>query len=173
MNIYLAAASSERALAASFMRRLEAAGHSIAMDWTVDMDERAEAGLSDADLTDDERETYARADLEAVEVCDLLWLLAPEGTSIGAWIEFGHALASLKATVVSGPHGRTIFSTLANERFATHEEAFAAICEPAPSYCLVTGCGRAAVYRSARRVSGPPGWCAEHALPNDVEVSER
>lgn len=121
MKAYLCGAFSERARVKAMMSRLREAGIEISFDWTAD----PPPGVTcDADLTAEQRSTYARADLRGVELADVVWLLAPESTSRGAWVEFGYALAVQAITIVSGPAWRSsIFTEVANHTFESDEEA--------------------------------------------------
>jgi hypothetical protein len=129
VKVYVAGSSGERTLVSSFMRRLEAAGHTITKDWTEAVEAKALAGRVDSDLSDEERAMHAQADLDGIDAADVVWLLAPASGSTGAWVELGYAFGLLTCTVVSGAHRRTIFGALANQCFDDHESAFRWILE--------------------------------------------
>ena len=137
-RIYLAGASKEIALCEGYRDRLKAAGHEITEDWMVAI---RGAVAADSVLPKEERARCARMDLAGVSLADIFWLVVPEGTSLGVWVELGYALAFKKQyrysgglgveeplVVVSGPW-RSIFQDLADRTFATHEEAFAFLTE--------------------------------------------
>jgi nucleoside 2-deoxyribosyltransferase len=81
-------------------------------DWLAAI---AQAGNANHGLSDPERRDYATADLCAVKACDVLWLLAPETVTRGAWLETGYALALGKRVVVSGNGTQSIFCALGYE----------------------------------------------------------
>lgn len=125
--IYLAGASKELSLCETLRDRLTAAGHRVTRNWMADV--RANAHRTDADISRDERRAFARADLDGVAACNVFWLVTPEGSSLGSWVELGYALRRADESqfplepviVVSGPW-RSIFGDLADYSFATHEE---------------------------------------------------
>jgi nucleoside 2-deoxyribosyltransferase len=133
VRIYLAGASANIAVCEYWMAQLRTRGHTITLDWTVPIRENAAAGRTDAALSVVEKRHYARADLDAIKSADMVWVLAPAGPSTGAWVEMGYALA-LRPTslapwlVVSGPHDRCIFASLASQTFSDHAQAFDWIC---------------------------------------------
>lgn len=95
------------------MREVIAAGCVITLDWLAEVEA---AGVSDDGLNDCDRRRYARADLDAIDRADVVWLLAaPYGR--GSWVELGYALSRQKRVIVSGPEARrSIFCALAIER---------------------------------------------------------
>lgn len=115
-KVYLAASSLEIARVRRCQRALANAGHVLALDWLTPILDNAAVGKLDASLPDDEAALHAWTDLEAVRTADVLWLLAPEQQTRGAWVELGFAIAMGKLTIVSGPAMRcSIFA-----RCATH-----------------------------------------------------
>ena len=131
-HIYVAGASAEAELCASWMRRLEAAGHVITLDWTVDVLANRALGVPDDALSWKDRYDYAHADLAAVLAADFLWVIAHASGGCGQRVELGIALGLRETRMqyrpriaVSGPV-RTIFGALVDE-YTTHEAAFAAI----------------------------------------------
>lgn len=92
----------------------------------------------DANLSPADRKRFALADLDDVLSADIVWLLAANDKgACGSWVELGAALAArrirgmpIPELVVSGPKwNRTIFTELADETFATDEEALAYVLE--------------------------------------------
>lgn len=76
MKIYVAASSRDLNRARTVMRALEAAGHTIALDWTLTMDEAAANGWkTDRDVPDDFAIRCAERDLEAIYTADAFLLL--------------------------------------------------------------------------------------------------
>lgn len=125
MRFYLSGASAEVALCQSWIRKLEAKGHECTHDWTASV--IANTGKPDAELSDKERSDFAYADLHGVENADVFWLLVPPvGRSAGAWVELGAALTceSMPKVVASGDIKRSIFTSVADVCFSTHEAAF-------------------------------------------------
>lgn len=127
MNIYVAGSSLEVALIEEYMRRLRAAGHIITHDWTVPVRESAQ--IAQRDLTEADRWRHARADRQGVLDADIFWMLIPTTPSSGAWVELGIAAGGGRPglSIVSGDWRRSIFTSLADQRFDTHAEAFAFI----------------------------------------------
>lgn len=126
-SIYLAGASSEAAMVRHYAASLEAAGWVVVHDWWTDFLERGCVPGRDCDLSPEKRRACAREDLAAVRRASVVWLLVPEGDSIGAWVEFGAAL-TLGASghvLVSGCCDRTIFTEAADRCFASHADALA------------------------------------------------
>jgi nucleoside 2-deoxyribosyltransferase len=125
--IYLAGASAEIDTCKRCMRALREAGHVVTFDWTAAISERATAGLSDRDLTPEERRMFAGLDLKGVTDADLIWVLAPQppNASTGCWAELGYALALGPYIVVSGSWQRCIFTDLADQCFDDHDAALA------------------------------------------------
>lgn len=105
-SVYVAAASSEWERAKLCMDWVREQPHlDLAYDWVADViRERVEGGRSDSDLTKEQQHRLAWKDMEAVKDCDVLWLLVPRNgeITVGAWVEFGGALALQKRVIVSG-----------------------------------------------------------------------
>jgi len=120
MKIYLAGASKEIDLCESFRDRLRAAGHVITYDW---MRELRCCPVADHDLSHEARMQYALDDMRGVLSAHLVWLLVPENTSAGCWVELGIALGRGDLVAVSGSWSRCIFADLAAYRFSDHESA--------------------------------------------------
>lgn len=113
LRVYVAGASAEPERVRWAMDAVRDAGAAVTLDWLAPI----EAGVpANTGLSDAERRQYARADLDAVVSSDVLWLLAPEAPSAGAWVELGHALRCHVVVIVSGPaRKRSIFAALAVE----------------------------------------------------------
>jgi len=98
----------------------------LTLDWVAMVEA---AGSANEGLTDDQRCYYAHADLHAVGLADVLWLLAPSPSapSTGAWVELGYALRAAPRVIVSGPaRTRSIFCAL-GEEYDSDDEAWTAI----------------------------------------------
>jgi hypothetical protein len=123
-SIYVAAASAEIDLAERCMAELRRHGWRITADWCAEM---RNAG-PDHGLPHWRQQHHTRADLAGVAEADVLWLLsaAPGTETRGAWVELGYALRGNGRIVVSGE--QSLFTSLAHERFETHEEALARLC---------------------------------------------
>lgn len=125
MRVYVAGASREMDRCAAAMALVRELGGTITCDWVEAI--RASGSPANEGKTDEERRADATEDLKGVSDADVLWLLAPEGTSAGAWTELGYALALRSTTrhhesgrplriVVSGrASARSIFAALADE----------------------------------------------------------
>lgn len=88
----------------------------LAHDWLAAI---AEAGSANHGLAQWQRREHAMADLRDVERCDLLWLLAPETITRGAWAELGAASVLRKRIIVSGVYDQSIFCALAHVELRT------------------------------------------------------
>jgi hypothetical protein len=135
VNVYLAAASESLAIAGGFMDRLEAAGHRVHR-WDREVAAVRAAGKTDRDLSRSDRLHASAGDLQGIEDADVFWLLVPTEPSVGAWVEFGYALACAVETggekpqlVVSGDAARSIFLSQGHETFPDHETALRWILE--------------------------------------------
>lgn len=121
MRIYVAGSSKERERARRAMRAVREMGHAVSHDW-LSVIERA--GAANEGLSIEAQLRVAAGDLAAVDQSHLLWLLAPETESRGAWVEYGYALALGVQCIVSGPEsGRSIFSRLAVAVLPSDDEA--------------------------------------------------
>lgn len=129
MRIYLAGGSAEMDLCASYMTRLRDAGHDITYDWAGNVRKVGAANPRGASECD--RQAWSLDDLDGVRAAETFWLLVPEKLSIGCWVEFGVAFrhSATRRLIVSGDWRKTIFTSLADERYDTHEEAFEAIAQ--------------------------------------------
>lgn len=129
MKVYIAGAYTERELVSSYMRRLEAAGVTITLDWPRIV---TAAANPDCDLTHAERQRYAMGDLKGVAEADVLWLMIPKGGSKGAWVELGYALGLMnggaklpRSVLASGDDKASIFTSVPEVyEVAAHEKAF-------------------------------------------------
>lgn len=130
LRVYVAGASKEPERVRAAMEAVRAAGFKITLDWLAAIEE---AGAANEGLSDEDRRRYAKEDLRSVQRADVVWVLAPESTSTGAWVELGFALAIRDgcgwndlAIVVSGAaRTRCIFAALADAEFDSDEEALA------------------------------------------------
>lgn len=125
LRIYIAGASKEPERVRHAMQRAADLGYEITYDWltAVEVEGAANEGLADV-----KRKHYARADLDAIRAANVVWLLAPEGGSTGAWVELGFALALGRIVFVSGrSRQRCIFTSLALFEFDDDAEAIMAL----------------------------------------------
>jgi hypothetical protein len=137
LQVYVATASNPIEEAERHMQSVRALGHEITFDWTVPVRQAGTGSPDDPAV----RSSAALTDLRGVERSEVFWLIQPENTSTGAWVELGHALAFKKVramlgvrrpiVVVSGPSRRCIFADqaegLADYRFESHAEALSFI----------------------------------------------
>jgi hypothetical protein len=84
MLVYVAGASRELGRVRRVMDLLRGAGHTIAEDWTVEVDR---LGTVPADA--DQRRSAATRDLRALLEADAFVLLVPEAETKGTWFEHG------------------------------------------------------------------------------------
>lgn len=124
MSIYLATGSADIELAEHWIRRLREHGHYITYDWPANVRKVGDANPREA--TEDERSMWSDSNLRGARSAMTFWLLVPSKPSIGCWFEMGYAAAWRVAPriVVSGDWRGTIFTSIADHRFDTHEEAF-------------------------------------------------
>jgi hypothetical protein len=129
VKIYLAGASAEASKCKALADWAQRFGHTITVAW---WDQVLASKTHDRDLTAAAREEFAKLDTVGVVDADILWIAIPEERGIGAWIEFGIKLGILflggshrtrEWIIASGDWRKTIFTSLAHERFDTHEEA--------------------------------------------------
>lgn len=119
-KVYVAGSSKDRERARRFMQRVDAHPKmAVAYDWVKDVDASHANGVQDSDLSDKQRAFFANADLEGVEECDALVLLAEHTpTGRGMWVELGYAIGLNEHThpdeaitiIVSGGGRRSIFT---------------------------------------------------------------
>lgn len=125
-SVYVAGGSSEAELCASWMQRLRDAGHTIAVDWVANI--RAVGDANPREASENDRYRWTEDDLDGASDADVFWLLVPEKPSIGCWVELGWcSRVSGAQIIVSGDWRKSIFTSLADARYDTHDEAFAAI----------------------------------------------
>lgn len=120
MKVYVAGASAEIDRARRVIAELHQRGHEVLFDWPAAID----AAGGRANGLSEERVHYAREDYGAALACDVLVLLVPSASTIGAWVELGAALSQNALVLASGlasDFERTIFTALAHRRFVTHE----------------------------------------------------
>jgi len=132
--IYVAGSSapSERPRVLAAMARVRAhQSMRLTHDWVAVIDAVRAAGEA---LHDAVRRRSASDDLGGVARADVLWLLAPDVPSTGAWVELGYALGGghcgvRRRIVVSGPaRPRCVFAALADVECDSDEDAWQAIC---------------------------------------------
>lgn len=124
MRIYIAGASAERTMIATFMAAVRQAGGEITFDWVKAIEE---ANKLDSDLTHSEATECALLDLQGVDDADLLWHVIPTNNSKGSWVEYGYALAKNKPVITSGARNGCIFSSLSAMHFPDHATALNAV----------------------------------------------
>lgn len=132
MKIYIAGASTEAERCKALAWWVRSMGGEIAVPW---WDAVLAAKVHDRELSEPARFEFAAQDLRGVDECALFWLVIPaDGHGRGAWVEFGYAIGELlgsgarrRRTIVSGDWRASIFTSFADERFDTHEEALARV----------------------------------------------
>jgi hypothetical protein len=130
MKVYVAGASAERDLIASYMGRLRHAGIEVVHNWPAIIDRVGTA--QDGTTSEEDRRRYASEDLQMALEANAFWLLIPQATpTIGAWVELGFVMAvwspvrRKKRIVISGAYHRSIFTSLADKCYSTHDDALA------------------------------------------------
>jgi hypothetical protein len=117
VKVYVAGASKEPERVRRAMNAVLAEGWELTHDWLAEIER---VGSANDGLTLAQRCDSATRDLRAIREADMVWLLAPENDSTGAWVELGYVLGlydgcfvSTPGIVVSGPgSGRSIFCAL-------------------------------------------------------------
>lgn len=130
-NIYVAGASKEIELCEKYIDKLREVGFHSTHDWPKVIRAVGESNPRDASL--EQMLKWSEEDFNGVWQAHFVWLLIPENYSLGSWIEYGAALGlrhldnhpteRLQA-IVSGDWKKSIFTSMADQRFDTHEEAF-------------------------------------------------
>ncbi len=133
MCVYIAGASAEPQRVRRWMDRVVDDGHELAWDWLKTVER---AGSANEGLGEELRHSASKDDLEAIERADVLWLLAPEAPSCGAWAEVGYAIRvrdrdrreqydrPLRILVSGKARGRCIFTSFADKDFDSDSIAF-------------------------------------------------
>ena len=129
MKIFIAGSSKEIQIVSGFMQKIRDLGHEITYDWTNTV--RLNGGA--------EKANDCSADvLRSLELCfdnlhkgvigaDLFWMIVPDSETIGGWVEYGYTSQTDIPIIISGNWKRTIYNTLAEKRFDTHDEALSYI----------------------------------------------
>jgi hypothetical protein len=121
VKIYLCAGSHEIAIAKDVMGKLRAMGHTITHDWVAAIEKVGCANPRNA--TEDQRRGWAYEDLAGIEAADVFWMMIPKTPSFGASYELAFAQAVVRRVIVSGNWLQSIFTSLVDQRFDTHEQA--------------------------------------------------
>lgn len=121
MKIYLAGASKELDTCKFYIERLKVLGHTITHDWTKEVEANSEGNPRETPI--ETMRIWSNADFNGVYKANMIWLLVPNNNSAGCWIEYGYALGVGRNVIVSGDWRKSIFSSLAFERYANHELA--------------------------------------------------
>lgn len=121
-SIYLAGSSGELPACEYWIAKLRKAGIEVTLDWPANI--RAVGDANPREASEADRLRWTRADLDGVAAADIFWLLIPWKRSIGCWAELGAAQAWAREIIVSGDWRKTIFTSLADKRFDSHQEAF-------------------------------------------------
>lgn len=123
VRVYIAASSSEVGRAEHWAAKLEASGRvMVVSNWIPNV---KTFGGNPADSTLDQQYEWAEDCRVGVENSDVIWVLMPQQSSMGAFWEFGFGYAYQLATAVSGGNQKaSVFTSLAKYRFDTDEEAF-------------------------------------------------
>jgi hypothetical protein len=125
VKVYVAGSSDEITRAVTWMRALESEGVDVVSTWPSVIATVGVANPSSA--TPDQRARWSSSCMREVSTCDVLWILAPNGShGRGAYAELGAAWAWGKRIVASGPTRQSIFCGLADE-YPSDEPAFRAI----------------------------------------------
>ncbi len=104
-------------------------GCTLTLDWLAPI----EAGKPANGFSAAEGATYARGDLDAITKSDVMWLLAPESVTRGAWFEVGFAMGLRQRgpkIIASGNVMQSIFLSLVHP-FAADADALAYLKEVA------------------------------------------
>ena len=127
LRVYVAGSSREIPRVRAAHRALREAGFELAYDWTHGVEAAVARGVSEDAMPDGEAHAVATRDLAGVNAADVVWLLAPEQPTRGAWVELGVADALGSDIVVSGPRCRQSVFTRLGWLCDTYAEALAVI----------------------------------------------
>lgn len=127
-GIYLASAYNQKDLVASYIKRLPS-GLFVTHDWTVAPKwlPAELVGKRETELPEKVCKKLAEEDMKGVQTADVLWLLTPAERGCGCFIELGIALRQVQTRVIVSGLQRSIFQHLADDWYASHEGAFAAL----------------------------------------------
>ena len=125
MKIYIAAASAEIERAERMIALARKAGFTVVHDWPAQIREAGEANPTTVAV--EQRRAWALDCLARLSSADALWLLAPQGATSGAWVEFGASVSYGRYTIMSGAH-QSVFAELATENADTDEDGLAMLC---------------------------------------------
>ena len=124
---YIVGSRKEAERAKRWMDAMMKEGWANACDWTLGLPPESWP-------SDDPAKNEATKRVQAVLVSDLVWVLLPEDRDEDAHVEIGIALGANRLAqslsieelrlVVSGSHAKSVFSSLAEVRFDTDEQAF-------------------------------------------------
>ena len=124
LRVYVAGSSAETERAVRCMNWLRDHGIVVTSSWPEVI---ATVGIANPrNAPRDDRATWTQTDLAEVQTADVLWLLAPNTPTRGAWIEYGFALAVGRMVVASGDTKQTIFTAIGDE-YGTDAEALEAL----------------------------------------------
>lgn len=143
VRVYVAGASKEAERVRETMNGVRAHPYlQLTHDWLKAIEAW---GRPDSELTDEDALAHAQKDLQAIHDADIVWYLEPKmAPSAGAAFELGAAwglssqwsmpgkyIGHSRTLLLSGQGRYSIFHALADERFATDEQALAWLCETA------------------------------------------
>lgn len=124
-RIYVAASSMEIERAKRCIAWAIEDGHVVTHDWPSVIEAHGEANPTGEGWDLSRRRDVARSNVDGVWSANVLWMLAPETPTVGAWVELGVAIAVKKSfdidIIVSGPAYATasIFAGYADAIFET------------------------------------------------------
>jgi hypothetical protein len=116
-RVYVAGASRELERCQKWIALLNGEGIRVTYDWTKPVEKYGSEGSA---LEAHQLRMFARNDLRGIDDADIVWVLAPEATTVGAWVELGYAINRFtmpgygnKRIVISPPiSARVIFARL-------------------------------------------------------------
>src|ERR1700687_3221879 len=113
MKIYVAGASREVETSVKYITKLKEMGFEITHDWTEEVLDYKKRGITDKELTNEEKYKFAKLDIQGIIDADIVWVILPENpVGVGYWIELGAALGLQlnykKKIVISGDYSRSI-----------------------------------------------------------------
>jgi nucleoside 2-deoxyribosyltransferase len=125
VRIYVATHTDNMMAAREVMQALTVRGHTITYDWTVDVERFGGMAVPERGITENQRATIARHDMEGVFSAERVWALMYKGLC-GTLMECGMACAwGRPLWLIGEPERNTVFFALPNvSKFSTVPDAF-------------------------------------------------
>ena len=140
VSIYVAASSKEPKRVREIFQRIEEHPKlELAQDWLTMLES---FDVAEDRLEHEVRKTQAESDLRALRRSNIVWFLAPEEITRGAWVELGYVTALKQfapdsySIVISGVGNQSIFCSV-GEEFPDDESAYERVSELADHHDMM------------------------------------